>query len=104
MHIKEIRDKIQTGKYKITLHARKRMGQRKISADDMKIAIAAGKIIEDYPDDKPFPSCLIMGNLVDKGPLYVVCALSDIAHIITVHWLDPAKWLDPITRRERKYD
>lgn len=62
-----------------------------------------GEIIEDYSDDKPYPSCLIMGKIRDGFPLYVVCALSDRVYvIITAHWLDPEKWLDPKTRREKR--
>ena len=38
---------------------------------------------------------LIRGNKYDVPYFCIV-------HIITVHWLDPAKWLDPKTRREKR--
>jgi hypothetical protein len=34
-------------------------------------------------------------------PLYVSCAFGGShAYIITVHWYDPALWIDPWTRRK----
>jgi len=102
MSIEVIRQKWEQGLWEITGHARRRMGLRKVSTEEIGHVIMTGEIIEDYPDDTPFPSCLIMGKIRDGFPLYVVCALSDQLHIITAHWLDPAKWLDPETRREKK--
>lgn len=99
-----IRQKIHAGKYEMTFHARERAALRKITMSEIKEAMLCGEIIEKYPDDKPFPSCLIMGQVREGFPLYVVCAVSDLVHIITVHWLDPTKWLDPKTRRERRYE
>ena len=46
----------------ITQHANRRFQERKIFLDDIESAIFSGKIIEEYPDDKPFPSCLILGK------------------------------------------
>lgn len=86
----------------MTLHARKRMGQRKITGKEIGEIVMQGEIIETYPDDKPFPSCLISGTIRGGFPLYVVCAVSDKVHVITAHWMDPKVWLDPKTRREKK--
>ena len=78
------------------------MGLRRITIEEISQVIRNGEVIEDYPEDKPYPSCLIMGKIRGGFPLYVVCAISDKIHIITTHWLDPEKWLDPKTRRERQ--
>jgi hypothetical protein len=102
MELRIIRSLLKQGKYKITLHAQVRMDQRLITLKELKETILQGKVVETYPHDKPFPSCLVMGKVRGGFPLYVVCALSDIVHIITTHWLDPTKWLDPTTRREKK--
>jgi hypothetical protein len=102
MDIEKIREKIKNGQYEVRFHARKRMGERKITMEQVKDVILTGKIIESYPDDTPYPSCLILGYLPDEQPLYVVCALGKMMYIITAHWLDPEKWLDPKTRREKK--
>jgi hypothetical protein len=100
--LEQIRDKINKGKYRISKHAQRRSDTREISLEETKQAIFNGEVIESYPHDKPYPSCLILGYVRKGEPLYVLCALSDIVHIITVHWLDPAKWLDPKTRREKR--
>lgn len=100
MH-KEIRQKFLTGEYRITRHAQRRCDTREISLTEIKHVILNGEIIENYPNDKPYPSCLILGYVKHHLPLYVLCALGDIVHIITIHWLDPQKWLDPKTRREK---
>lgn len=101
MDIAKLRQLVKKGKYQITLHAQKRMDQRGITLTELKSAICEGEVIEMYPSDKPYPSCLMMGRVRGGFPLYAVCALSDMVHIITVHWMDPEKWLNPKTRRER---
>lgn len=99
--LEQIRTRVEMGKYQITRHCQKRCDTRGISMQDIKTVIAHGEIIETYPHDSPYPSCLILGFVRKHEPLYVLCALGDIAHIITVHWLDPHKWLNPKTRREK---
>lgn len=100
--LEQIRQKFLSGEYKITRHAQRRCDTRGISVEEIKHVISAGEIIENYPDDKPYPSYLILGYVRVHQPLYVLCALGDVVHIITIHWLDPAKWLDPKTRREKR--
>src|SRR3989338_1646500 len=99
--LEQIRHKIFEGEYKITRHAQRRCDSREISLEEIKQVMLTGEIIENYPHDKPYPSCLILGHIRTRQPLYVLCAVGQIIHIITVHWLDPAKWLDPKTRREK---
>lgn len=101
MDIEKLRRLVSDGKYRITLHAQKRIDQRAITLAELKEVICHGEVIEIYPDDKPYPSCLIVGRVRGGFPLYAVCALSDLVHIVTVHWVDPEKWLDPKTRREK---
>ena len=43
----------------VTEHAAERFRQRGIKAKDIRAVINNGEIIEQYPDDSPFPSCLI---------------------------------------------
>src|SRR3989338_5021367 len=100
--IEEIRRKINSGAFQITRHCQRRCDSRGVTLAEIKHVIAKGEIIEIYPKDFPYPSCLILGHIRREEPLYVLCALGNIVHIITVHWLDPAKWLDPKTRREKR--
>ena len=84
------------------LHALTRMAQRGFNPSDIHYAFDNGTIIEQYPDDFPYPSCLIM-SLVDGRPVHVVAALSDEAEeiiIITVYEPDSLVWDNCFTRRK----
>ena len=100
--IEQIREKFNAGQFQITRHCQRRCDSRDISLTEIKEVVAKGEILKIYPEDSPYPSCLILGYVRKGEPLYILCALSNFVHIITVHWLDPAKWLDPKTRREKR--
>ena len=101
MELDLLRKLVKEGRWRMTLHALKRCDQRRVSINDVMRLLLDGTLVEDYPDDRPFPSCLLRCEL-EQGHLYGVCAVGDgLVHVITVHWLDPDKWLDPDTRRDR---
>ncbi|MCR4818710.1 MAG: DUF4258 domain-containing protein [Fretibacterium sp.] len=47
----------------LTQHGRKRLAERGIRIRDVCRAIESGEIIEDYPDDFPFPSCSSLATM-----------------------------------------
>lgn len=99
-NIDEIRNLVRQNKYSIKQHAHQRMVERDIFMDDIESVILLGEVIENNPHNKPYPTYLFM-RFVKSNPLYVVCALSkNWLYIITVYWYDPAKWIDPWTRRK----
>ena len=56
-----------------------------------------------YPEDEPYPSCLIYGKTSANRPLHVVSAYAnddDTAIIITVYQPDPERWVDFERRRK----
>lgn len=61
----------------ITEHARIRLFERKIYVNDIVNTISTGEIIKQYEDDKPFPSCLILGCTVNNKYIHVVVGLDD---------------------------
>ncbi len=85
----------------VTQHGRKRFNERGIKLADIQEAINAGTIIEDYPEDYPFPSCLILGKAQDRH-LHICASLNEgFIYIITAYIPDPAKWEDDLmTRKE----
>jgi len=88
----------------LTQHLLLRMRERGIKYDDMVHAIASGEIIEQYPDDYPHPSCLILGATAsDKRRLHVVCGVGNgRLWIITTYFPDVEKWeSDYKTRKGR---
>jgi len=64
---------VEAGAVEWSAHALKTMFERDISRDAVKHIICAGEVIEAYPDDKPFPSNLILG-FWRKKPLHAVIA------------------------------
>jgi hypothetical protein len=65
------------------------------------VSCSNGAIIEDYPDDVPYPCCLISGTVNDR-PLHVVMAYNNVdseAIVITAYEPDPDTWSENNTRR-----
>ncbi len=87
----------------MTKHCKDRCIIRDISIDDIERAILNGEIIEDYPDDTPFPSVLIMGYSKMLKPLHVVASTDgEMLYIITAYFPNKDIWEDDLkTRRER---
>ena len=59
--IHEIRDKIAKDQFEFSRHAVDQSILRRINVQKIREAIEDGKVIEDYPEDKYGPSCLILG-------------------------------------------
>jgi len=64
--------------------------------------LATGEVIEDYPDDTPYPSRLMLG-WCNFRPLHVVTANNKEAQetiILTVYEPDPNKWEPGFRKRK----
>lgn len=104
MNITEVQALCSEGKIIWTEHVEKRMAQRNISRRDVKRCIMNGEIIEEYPDDYPYPSCLVFGYAEQGKILHVVVSISDgiprILNVITAYFPDEIRFLaDMKTRR-----
>ena len=87
MDIKGLREAIRAGNFEWRKHTLIRLAERNIAQDIILEVVLSGKIIEDYPQDKPFPSCLIFKIINDK-PYHAVVAFDSghkKGHIITVY-------------------
>ena len=83
-------------------HAVRRMFERAVSLDEVHAVLANGETIEDYPDDMPYPSRLMLG-WINARPLHVVAAYNegdDETIVVTVYEPDPAAW-DASFRRKK---
>lgn len=95
--IDDIRKKIATRQYEFSKHAVDQTIMRGIRVTELEQAISnRGEVIEDYPDDRYGPSCLILGFTVDGRPLHVQCSYPSrpLVKIVTVYEPDPSLWLD----------
>jgi hypothetical protein len=83
-----------------TEHAIRQMIKRQITDDEVRDAILSGEIIENYPDDKYSPSCLVFGRTQAGRPLHVQCSAPPRVRVITVYQPDPGEWVDNRQRRK----
>ncbi len=59
-------------------------------------------IIEEYPEDRPYPSVLVLGRTEEGRPVHVVCAYvpeDDKLIVITVYEPDPNRWDEEFRQR-----
>ena len=99
--LEEVRRKIAHGMYEFSEHAVGQTVIRHISVQEIREAVANGAMIEDYPDDKYGPSCLLLGFTQARRPLHVQCSYParPLVKIITVYEPDPDLWIDFRVRR-----
>ena len=104
LNINMIKQLVISKKIRWTEHVIIRLLQRKISQEDIKIALLNGEIIENYEDDYPYPSCLVYGENLDKEVLHIVCGSNgEELWIITAYYPDNKEWeKDKKTRKEKK--
>ena len=67
----DIRIKVEQDLFEFTKHAVDRTLLRHSRVSEIREAIASGEIIEDYPNDKYGPSCLILGITSTGRPLHL---------------------------------
>jgi len=87
MDIEKLQKAIKMGNYEWRKHTLVRLAERSISQDVVLRVILEGEVIEDYPNDKPFPSCLIF-KMIERGPYHVVVSFNPEfkkAYIITAY-------------------
>lgn len=77
----------------MTAHVIKRCKERSIDSDSIINVIMHGEILKQYEDDKPFPSCLLLGMSINGRYLHVVVASDNInLHIITAYYPNADEW------------
>ncbi len=100
--IRKIRVKLKMRQYEFSKHAVDQSIMRDISVRDVEDAVASrSEVIEDYPDDKYGPSCLILGYTKAGRPLHIQCSYPSrpLVKIITLYEPDPDLWIDFRVRR-----
>ncbi len=99
--IEGIREKISAGQFEFSKHAVDQSIVRRITVQEIREAIAGGEIIEDYPDDKYGPSCLVLGRTRAGRPLHIQCSYPSrpLLKVITLYEPDASLWVDLKVRR-----
>jgi hypothetical protein len=90
------------GQLIFSTHALRRMLKHRIRSDQVREVLEGGERIEEYPDDTPLPSYLVLGRFGRN--LHVVAAddpVADETIVITTYEPDPNEWeADLKTRRK----
>ena len=94
--IAEICRQLSQGEFELSHHAFKRAVERNISDREIRAAGTGAKIIEDYPDDKYSPSCLLLGFTTGQRPLHLQVSRVEtpLVKIITLYEPDEKEWVD----------
>ena len=100
--INELRSKIAANQFEFTRHALDQSILRGITVQEVREAIEHGEGIEDYPQDKYGPSCLVFGMTKSDRPIHIQCSdpSREIIKIITLYQPDPEQWMDYKERRK----
>jgi len=94
--VEQIREKIESGQFEYSQHATDQSIRRQISVTELRDAMRAPELVEDYPNAKYGPSCLLLGFTNSGRPLHVNCSHGsrELVKIITLYEPSPMIWLD----------
>ena len=95
--LEDIRVKILSRQFEFSKHAVDQSIIRDIAVAEVEQAISSRcQVIEDYPEDKYGPSCLILGFTDAGRPLHIQCSYPTrpLIKIITLYQPDPNLWID----------
>jgi hypothetical protein len=97
MDIENIIKAIRDSRVRITDHADEETVDDCLTYEEIYFSVIHGEVIEDYPNDKPYPSCLILGRNFSGIPIHSVWAYNPEnlwAVLITVYRPAPERWID----------
>ena len=101
MEIDQIKLLCKDTSIEVTQHILMRCQQRKISYVEIKEVIKSGEIIEEYPNDYPYRSCLILGKTINERKLHVVVGIGDNKlWLVTAYEPDPLQWDNSLRKRK----
>lgn len=82
-------------------HAIQQMFLRRISKRDVQAVVTYGEVIEENPNDTPFPSYLLL-DFVEGKPIHVVFSYdesTDTGYVVTAYIPDSKLWTDNFRTR-----
>ncbi len=102
MQLKNIIDAILDQRIWITDHADEEAANDQLSFDEIYFSVMYGEIIETYPNNYPYPRCLIYGENFSHEPVHSVWDYdveTKTATLVTVYRPDYQRWLNYKKRR-----
>ncbi len=116
MNIGVLREAVARGLVHVTDHADEEANNDSLALEEIYEPLSSGRVIEDYPEDRPYPSCLVMGYCHQRKterderdaepiqPVHSVWAYNESSGfcvLVTVYRPDPARWSDDYEKRRR---
>ena len=84
----------------ISQHAKIRMFERGINLEDILSCLAECDIIAKYEDDKPFPSCLVLGKDKHGKAIHIVISKNEgYIYLITAYYPNDEIWKEGYRER-----
>lgn len=100
--ISDLQNLCKSGSVRWTVHMLQRLIQRNLSQDEVIEAIQSGEIIEQYPNDYPHPSCLVLGITIAGKYLHVVCGRGvEEVWMISAYSPNPVEWETDLKTRKK---
>jgi hypothetical protein len=97
-----IRSLVAANAIRLTQHAHEEMVEESIQLNEVLEVIANAQIIENYPEHKRGPCCLLAGATRTGRNLHVVCTTEcPVLIVITVYEPGLPKWETPTQRRKQ---
>ena len=87
MDLERLREAIKFGRFEWRKHTLVRLAERNVSQDTILEVVMKGDIIEDYPQNAPLSSCLMLG-WIEAKPYHVVVSFDETletGYIITAY-------------------
>lgn len=85
-------------------HAIQKLVERNIDFTEIDEITDNLKVVKEYEEDTPYPSCLVLGFSKAKRPLHVVFSVDHsirTVYMITVYEPDVTRWSEDFTRRNQ---
>lgn len=99
-----ILEAIRADRVRISDHAEEEARQDRLSIHEIFSSVLQGEVIEEYEDDKPYPSFLLYGTTPAGEPVHSVWAYNrenGWAVLVTVYRPDPDRWIHWRQRRPK---
>jgi len=99
--LERVRSQAAAENIRVTQHAQQEMVEENITLDEILQVIATAQILENYPEHRRGPCCLVNGITQNQRPLHIVCTTAQpVLIIITVYEPKLPKWVSPTQRRQ----
>ncbi|MGH7962654.1 MAG: DUF4258 domain-containing protein [Candidatus Binatia bacterium] len=99
-----IQDCLCSGRILWTYHVNMRLGQRSIARETLIAAAGSYEIVEAYPEDKYFPSYLLLGR--QGAEVFHALLGTDVdgqnVRVVTAYYPSPEEWEEDCKTRRRR--